>query len=98
MNFITTSEGERITRKVFDHRIERAKREAKNYHKENYEYLFCTHCNRNDDKPVDAAHEISVDKCIKMGKPELAYSVHNIIILGRKCHEKHDKLNLQFNL
>lgn len=97
MNHLTTSKGERITRKEFDNRIRLAKRKVLAAQKEDSGYIFCTKCRRNDDVPLDCAHIESVDSCIKNGYCEKAYNVNNITILGRKCHQKFDGLDLKFS-
>lgn len=96
MNYLRTSTGERISRTTFDRRIRDAKMKkmAKVIEKEGY--LCCEDCKRNTCQPVDCSHDISVDKCIKMGRPELAYDVNNLTIRGRECHRKHDKTDLKF--
>ncbi len=94
MNYLTTSAGERISRNVFDKRIRDAKQQRLEFHFEKYGYHFCTECFRNDDKPIDCSHIESVADCIKNGYPEKAYSVDNIQLLGRRCHNKYDGLNI----
>lgn len=95
MNYITTSHGERITRSVFDSRIRKAKEYKLSLHFDEYGYYFCTTCKSNLCVPIDCAHIESVYDCIKNGYPEKAYDIDNIIIEGRICHQKRDKLNIQ---
>ena len=90
MNYLTTSEGEKISRSQFDRRILEAKKEKLyNFFDEHNRY-FCEVCLSNNCKPIDNSHDVSVKKCIEMGKPELAYDVNNITLRGRDCHNKHD--------
>ncbi len=88
-----TSSGERISTSVCDQRIRQAKIAKLKEFEETHGYLFCEDCQRNDCKPIDCSHNISVDKAKKMGKTELCWDVENITLRGRKCHQKHDRLN-----
>jgi len=96
MNYLTTSAGERISRSVFDSRIARAKTKKKKEQFDNEGFNFCEICEQNDCFPVDVSHDISVDKCIKMGTPELAYDLRNMTMRGRNCHKIYDGLDLRF--
>ncbi len=87
-----TSNGERISTSVCDLRIRQAKAQKLKEFEEANGYLFCEECKRNDCKPIDCSHNISVDKAKKMGKTELCWDVNNITLRGRKCHAKHDRL------
>lgn len=57
-----------------------------------YGYNFCQECLRNDCKPIDVAHLISRKEAKESGRAELCWSKGNQKIMGRKCHQKHDKL------
>ena len=59
-------------------------------------YNYCERCKRNDCKPIDVSHTISRKKAKADGCVELLWDFDNLEILGRKCHKKKDKLNLQF--
>jgi hypothetical protein len=59
-------------------------------------YNFCERCNRNDCKPIDVSHNISVKEAIESGRTELCWALHNMEIAGRPCHKVKDKLILQF--
>ena len=59
-------------------------------------YNYCERCKRNDCKPIDVSHTISRKKAKEDGCVELLWDFDNLEILGRKCHKKKDKLNLQF--
>ena len=61
-----------------------------------YGYNFCTKCSRNDCKPIDVSHNISVKKAKETGNAQLCWDLDNLEILGRKCHAKKDKLNIQW--
>lgn len=63
----------------------------------NLGYNVCEDCFRNDCKPIDVSHEISVKEAKESGKAELCWDLDNLKIRGRKCHQEKDKLNLQFN-
>lgn len=59
-------------------------------------YNFCSKCNRNDCKPIDVSHNISRKKAKEDGNVEILWDLDNLEILGRKCHQQKDKLNLKF--
>ena len=98
MNYITTSTGERITRATFDVRIRMAKQKKRKQQREEHGHTFCEECKINSNHAIiDTSHDISVDKCIKNGTPELAYDIDNLTMrCQEKCHKKHDGLDLQF--
>ena len=89
-----TSTGERVSTSTCDYRTRQAKIQKREEFIKEHGYLFCEDCQRNDCVPIDCSHDISVDQCKKMGKTELCWDVNNITLRGRKCHEKHDRLNL----
>ena len=97
MNYYTTYTGERISRRVLDQRIHRAKEKKIAEFLEEHGYLFCEDCKRNDCIPVECSHNISVKECIESGRVELAYDVNNITLRGRKCHRKKDNSELKFS-
>lgn len=86
------SSGIFISKSVIDNKVRKAKELKLAEHFDKYGYYFCTTCNRNNCIPIDVAHKISVDECQKSGRSELAYDTNNMIIEGRKCHAKRDKL------
>lgn len=55
-------------------------------------YNFCQECFRNDCKPIDVAHMISRKEAKESGRAELCWDINNLKIMGRKCHQKYDKL------
>lgn len=86
------SNGEYIEKSVIDYRVRQAKAKKHEQHIDEHGYPFCTTCKNNDCKPIDVAHIISVDECQKTGRSELAWNLTNMVIEGRKCHEKRDNL------
>jgi hypothetical protein len=98
MTMIRLSNGERISRKLFDGRVDRAKAIVMKRQRDEIGRNVCTKCGDNEDWPVDPAHIESVADCIKNGHPEKAYDTNNIIPAGRKCHQIMDKLNLKFGI
>lgn len=94
-NTFSTSDGERFTRAQIEAKIRRAKKAALLIQQLEYGYNFCIECRRNDCVPLDCAHVVPVKDCLEGGYAELAWDVKNIEILGRKCHEKYDKNNVQ---
>tara|TARA_R100000951_G_scaffold37874_1_gene32243 strand:+ start:7634 stop:7927 length:294 start_codon:yes stop_codon:yes gene_type:complete len=57
-------------------------------------YNFCTHCRRNDCKPIDMAHLISRKEAKEGGFVEVLWSEENQKILGRECHKMLDGLTI----
>jgi len=97
MNFYKTSTGERVSKSVIDRKVRQAK-EAK-LEKQFLEdgYNHCEECGQSTGTYFDCAHIISVDECQKSGRSELSWDENNINILCRRCHQKKDRLNLQFS-
>jgi 5-methylcytosine-specific restriction endonuclease McrA len=90
-----TSNGMFIEKKEIDKRVRMAKKIKLSQQLEEFSYNFCTECGRNDDVPLDCSHRVSVDECQKTARSELAWDTNNIDILGRKCHQIRDGLNLK---
>lgn len=99
MNHYFTSEGERLTQSQLDYRIREAKAKVLKNQFEEHGYNFCEQCgiNANGAGKLDCSHDISVKKAKEMRKAELSYDTRIIVIRCRKCHEAHDKLNLQYS-
>jgi len=95
MNKYFDSDGNAYTQSQIDYRIRKAGLELLDLQFLDYGYNFCTKCKRNDCKPIDVSHNISRKKAKEMLKVDLCWSHSNLEILGRKCHRKKDKLNLQ---
>lgn len=91
MNTYRTSDGTRVTKKEIDRRIHQAKQWKLDDQMSEFGFHFCEECGRNDDLPLDCSHTISVKECQESGRSEMAWSLDNIRILGRKCHAIHDK-------
>lgn len=91
------SDGSKVTQAQIDRNIRKAKEQLIENCIDKYGYVFCQKCKQNDCKPVDCSHNKSVDRCKKEGKTELSWSLDNMELIGRNCHKKKDKLNLQFN-
>lgn len=95
MNYFHTSKGERVSKAEIDRRVRKAKIEKLDMQRDLYGYNFCSLCFRNDDLPLDCAHFESIDSCQKNGYAEKAWDINNIEIVGRKCHNKHDNLDIR---
>lgn len=96
MNYFKTSTGKRVSKATIDRKVRAAKAVKLDMQKHAYGFNFCEDCKRNGSGTrLDCSHEISVDECQKSGRVELAWSVYNIKIRCRECHQKHDKLNIQ---
>jgi len=96
MNYFKTSTGERVSKSVIDRKVRQAK-EAK-LEKQFLEdgYNHCEECGQSTGTYLDCSHVISVKESQEMGRSELAWDENNIKILCRRCHQKKDRLNLQF--
>lgn len=94
MGTYKTSDGERLDKSVIDRRVREAKKKKLDSQLEEHGYNFCEQCGVSSGTYLDCSHDISVDKCQKEGKTELAYDVDNITILCRNCHQVKDKLYL----
>lgn len=90
------SDGTRISQSTLDYRIRKAKAKKLKHAIEKYGYIFCEKCKRNDCKPVDCSHIVSVQNCKDNGTTEKAYDVENLQLLGRKCHQQYDGSGLKF--
>jgi 5-methylcytosine-specific restriction endonuclease McrA len=89
------SDGTRVDKKVINRKVRESKALLLQLQKDKYGYNFCEKCKRNDCLPLDCAHIISVSDCQKQGRSEVAWSVTNMQVLCRKCHQEFDKLNIQ---
>lgn len=96
-NTYSTSDGERLTTSQIDAKIRKAKELKLKLQFLEHSYNFCETCKRNDCKPITNAHIISVKEAKETGKAELCWDLDNLVIEGIKCHQKRDKLNIQFN-
>ena len=98
MNHYFTSTGERVSKAEIDRKVRKAKELVIEAQKDLYGYNFCQVCGRNGSQTyLDCSHIVSVDECQKTRRAELAWAPANIQVLCRKCHQKRDKLNLQFS-
>jgi hypothetical protein len=89
-NKVTCSNGEKFTRAQAEVKIRKAKQEKLDQFFLEHGYYFCEECKRNDCKPIDCSHNVSIDECFKTGRAEMAWDINNITLRGRKCHQKHD--------
>lgn len=96
MGTYNTSSGEKVSQSTIDYRVRKAKVLKINQHLEQHGYFFCEQCSRSDIKPIDCSHDISVKACKEQGKTELAWSVENITLRCRKCHNELDKLSVKW--
>jgi len=90
-NSYKMSNGERVLKTVLDAKVSKAKEQKLEKFIDDNGYAYCEDCGRNDCKPIDCSHDISVDQCQKQSRAELAWDVANITLRGRPCHKKHDK-------
>lgn len=91
MNYYKCSNGDRVSKSEIDRKTRQAKIFKLDQQINQIGYNVCQDCFKNDCKPLDCAHLISVDEAQKTGRSELAWDINNIMILGRNCHRKYDK-------
>ena len=87
----STSTGKRYTTQQIENKMRKTKSLKLEMQFIEYGYNFCEECKRNDCKPLDCSHDISVKEAKEIGCAELCWDLNNITIRGRKCHQKHDK-------
>ena len=97
MNTYLCSNGERVSQSVIDRNIRKSKEILIQNCIDEYGYVFCQECKKNDCKPVDCSHNKSVQQCKNEGVTELAWDIKNMKLRGRQCHQKYDKLSIQFS-
>lgn len=90
------SDGSRISQAQIDRNIKRAKAQKLQSFLDEHGYFFCEECKKNNCKPIDCSHDISVQECKDSGKTELSYDVNNITLRGRECHASLDKLDVKW--
>lgn len=91
-NTYSTSDGERLSRKDIETRIRAGKEYKIERQHEHYGYNFCEDCGRSGGERFDVSHEVSVKECLESGEAEKSWSVDNLKIRCRGCHERHDGL------
>ena len=89
-NTYGTNTGDRYTTSQIDIKVRKAKIQKISIMLDEYGYVFCEECKRNDCVPVDCSHDISVKEAKEGGQSQLAWDIDNITMRGRKCHNKHD--------
>ena len=93
MSTFALSNGDRIEKHKIDKNVRKAKKNKIEIQRTEDGYNSCEECGINgSDTFLDCAHIISVDKCQRKGRSELAWSLTNIKILCRECHRKLDNL------
>lgn len=92
MNSYSCSDGTRLKQSVIDSLIRKAKEQKLREQFDEHRYNFCEDCNISNGTYLDCSHNKSVKKCKEDGETELAFSVSNITIRCRSCHQKHDNL------
>ena len=92
MNTYKTSNGERVKKSVIDKRIRDAKKKLLENQVLEHGYNFCQECHVSSGVRLHCSHTLSVDRCQKEGKAELAWDITNFRVLCHYCHAKYDKL------
>ncbi len=80
MNKYFTSSGEMLTTSQIDYRIKKSKAVLRQKQLDNRGYSVCETCNKNDCKPVDCAHIISVKEAKETGRAELCWDLKNMVL------------------
>lgn len=80
MGTYNTSYGQRVSQSQIDNNIRKAKLEFT----QNIE-PYCHGCGVTGDR-LSVSHTLSVDRCKKMGKSELAWDKNNFELECTKCH------------
>ncbi len=87
--------GNSYSQSEVNNNITKAKEQKIEEFREEHGYLFCEDCGVNEQSAfkLDCSHEISVKECKETRRIELAWSVANIKLRCRKCHQEKDGLN-----
>lgn len=94
MNTYSDNKGNRYTTPQIEVKIKKSALLKLEIQFVEYGYNFCEQCKRNDCKPIDVSHTVSRKSAKENGTVELLWDLDNLEILGRRCHQKKDKLNL----
>ena len=86
------SNGERVEKSVIDARVRKAKAQLLENQLRLYGFNHCQQCGASSGVRLDCSHTVSVDRCQKEGRAELAWDLSNVRVLCRRCHQEHDKL------
>lgn len=86
------SEGNRYTTEQINRRSDQASKTKLMLQFNEYRYNFCEGCERNDCRPIDVSHTVSRKEAKENGNVEILWDLNNLEILGRRCHQKKDKL------
>jgi len=91
-----TTSGERLTTSQINTRMNYSKGVLLDNQLQELGYNVCSECFRNDCKPIDCAHTISVKEAKETGRSELCWDINNMKIIGRVHHQEKDGLNLRW--
>jgi len=94
MNTYSDNKGNRYTTPQIEQKIKKSALLKLEIQFVEYGYNFCEQCKRNDCKPIDVSHTVSRKTAKENATVELLWDLDNLEILGRRCHQKKDKLNL----
>ena len=92
LNKYKDSNGDKWDKNAIDRKVSDATSKKIDQFFDEHSYIFCEDCGRSSGVVFDCSHEVSVDECQKDGHCEDAWSIDNIKIRCRACHQKHDKL------
>src|SRR5690606_24745989 len=95
MNTYSDSFGNRWTTDQINRKSDATAKELLEEQQQEHGYNFCTKCERNDCVPIDVSHTVSRKHAKENGCVEILWIAENMEILGRKCHQQKDGLNIQ---
>jgi len=86
------SDGTRVSKSIIDRWVRLTKQQLLENQYREHGYNFCQKCGASSGVRLDCSHTVSVDRCQKEGRTELAWDLNNVRVLCRNCHQEHDKL------
>ena len=95
-NVYYDSSGKSYNQSIVAKKITEAKKKKTEQFFEEHGYFFCEDCSRNENcgEMIDKSHTISVKEAKETRRVELSWSISNIKLRCRTCHNKLDGLGL----
>lgn len=91
------SDGTRVSQAQIDRRVKKAKAQKLQQLLDEQNFFSCEECKHNGSgTKLDLSHDVSLKDAKERGETELCWDVENLTLLCRSCHQKKDRLNLQF--
>ena len=92
MNTYSDSQGNRYTTPQIERKIKKSALELLEMQFIEHGYNFCESCKQSTNTYLDVSHTISRKKAKENGNVEVLWSIDNLEILCRKCHQIKDRL------